>query len=167
MADNFLKIGGQDSEGLAKGASITKAGSIKTQGSLGVKSEVIRYIYTYNQDEEKVILDTDKPFRLEYLVLVTDSLYGSISIQEKETWQFVGDLMLSGDNMVNTIKNIVSENSSLWEINNYQEGKYKVTFRHPLDFPKGVAIRTKFALGGTLTDPIKIAVRLYGVVYDD
>lgn len=167
MADNFLKIGGQDSDGLAKGVSTTKAGNIKTQGGLGVKSEVIRDIHTYNQDEEKVILDTDKPFRLEYLVLVTDSLYGSISIQEKETWQFVGDLMLSGDNMVNTIKNIVSENSSLWEINSYQEGKYKATFRHPLDFPKGVTISTKFALGGTLTDPIKISVRLYGVTYDD
>lgn len=167
MADNFLKIGGQDSDGLARGVSISRTGQVKTQNSLGVKSEVILDNHTFNQDEEKVILDTRKPFRLETLVLVTDSLYGSISIQEKESWEFIGDLMISGDNMINTIKNIVSENSSLWEINNYQEGKYKVTFRRPLDFPKGVTIRTKFSLGGTLTDPIKIAVRLYGVVYDD
>ena len=167
MADNFLKIGGQDSDGLAKGISTSKSGKVKTQNSIGVRSEVIRDNHTFEQDEERLILDTDKPFRLERLVMVTDSLYGSISIQEKEYWQYVGDLMLTGDNMINTVKNIVSENSSLWEINNYQEFKYKVTFRHPLDFPKGVTISTKFALGGTLTDPIKIAVRLYGVVYDD
>lgn len=167
MADNFLRIGGQDIDGLARGLSTSKTGQVKTQNGLGVRSEVIRDVHTYNPDEEKIILDISKPFRLDTLVFVTDSLYGSISMQEKGSESYIGDLMISGINMVNTIKNIVSENSSLWEINNYQEGKYKVTFRHPLDFPKGVTIRTKFSLGGTTTDPINISVKLYGVVYDD
>lgn len=167
MADNFLKIGGQDSEGLARGLSTSKTGQVKTQNGIGVKSEAIRDNHTLAYGEEKIIFDTSKPFRLDTLVFVTDSLYGSISMQEKGSGKYVGDLMISGDNMINTIENIVSENSSLWEINNYQEGKYKVTFRRPLDFPKGITIRTTFSLEGPPSDPINSAVKLYGVEYDD
>lgn len=164
-----MRMAGRSKNGLAKAIRTDDKGHL-LPNLMGSEPYVKQKINAEVTKEAPVtLISEDSAIYIEHLVFVTNSRDLSLFIYKKDSSgnvTTIGDLYaVNGDTMPLKPVTLVSQNSSLFEVNQYDESKniFKFTLRKPISFPQGFLIISN----SSDTEPTLISVRVHGVKYND